>query len=220
MRSLNNQAQNYIKENIDRIKKRDGAQTEFIQSVEEVLHSVELSLANHPEYMENSILERTTEPERQYMSKIAWVDDQGKIRTNRGYKVPFNGVLGPFKGGLRFHPSVNLSVIKFLAFEQTFKNALTGLPIGGGKGGSHFDPKGKSEGEIKRFCEAFMTELWRNIGPDTDVPERSAIYLEPIAGSPEPLTTEPSPAKALRMADRLFDRKPPVLALPIFAMRS
>lgn len=170
MRSLNNQAQNYIKENIDRIKKRDGAQTEFIQSVEEVLQSVALSLANHPEYMENSILERITEPERQYMFKIAWVDDQGKIRTNRGYKVPFNGVLGPFKGGLRFHPSVNLSVIKFLAFEQTFKNALTGLPIGGGKGGSDFDPKGKSEGEIKRFCEAFMTELYHFINSNVDVP--------------------------------------------------
>ena len=167
---MNNQAQDYIKEIIERIKQRNGNQTEFIQSVEEVLQSVALSLENHPEYMKNSILERITEPERQYMFKISWIDDQDKIRVNRGYKVPFNGVLGPYKGGLRFHPSVNLSVIKFLAFEQTFKNALTGLPIGGGKGGSDFDPKGKSEGEVKRFCEAFMTEMYHFINSDMDVP--------------------------------------------------
>lgn len=164
------QAQEYIRTILDGIKQRDTSQTEFIQSVEEVFQSVALSLERHPEYMEHSILERLTEPERQYMFKVSWVDDQGKIRTNRGYKVPFNGVLGPFKGGLRFHPTVNLSVIKFLAFEQTFKNALTGLPIGGGKGGSDFDPKGKSEGEIRRFCEAFMTELYHFINSDMDVP--------------------------------------------------
>lgn len=167
---MGEKAQEYISRVIEGIKKRDNGQTEFIQSVEEVLQSVELSLENHPEYMENSILERITEPERQYMFKVSWVDDQGIIRTNRGYKVPFNGVLGPFKGGLRFHPSVNLSIVKFLAFEQTFKNALTGLPIGGGKGGSDFDPKGKSDGEVKRFCEAFMTELYHFINSDTDVP--------------------------------------------------
>lgn len=167
---MSKQAEEYIERILAAVKKQDAEQKEFIQSTEEVLHSVALSLDRHPEYMANSILERMTEPERQIMFRISWLDDEGRIRTNRGYSVLFNGVLGPFKGGLRFHPSVNLSVIKFLSFEQTFKNALTGLPIGGGKGGSNFDPKGKSEGEIRRFCESFMTELYHYIGSDVAVP--------------------------------------------------
>ena len=160
----------YIAKVIEDIKKLDNEQGEFLQSVEEVYSSVSLALDKHPEYMENRILERMSEPERQIMFRVSWADDAGVIHVNRGYSVLFNGVLGPFKGGLRFHPTVNLSVIKFLGFEQTYKNALTGLPIGGGKGGSNFDPRGKSEGEIRRFCEAYMKELYHYIGSDIGVP--------------------------------------------------
>lgn len=163
-------AQAYINEVIEKVKKRDADQPEFLQTVEEVLSSLGPVLEKHPEYIEANILERICEPERQIVFKVPWVDDQGKIQVNRGFRVQFNGAIGPYKGGLRFHPSVYIGIIKFLGFEQIFKNSLTGLPIGGGKGGSDFDPRGKSDGEIKRFCESFMTELYRHIGPDVDVP--------------------------------------------------
>lgn len=150
--------------------KRNPNDVEFIQAVEEVLLSLEKVVDKHPEYIEKGIFERIIEPERQIIFRVPWIDDQGKLQVNRGYRVEFNSAIGPYKGGLRFHPSVNISIIKFLGFEQIFKNSLTGLPIGGGKGGSDFDPKGKSDGEVMRFCQSFMTELYRYIGPNTDVP--------------------------------------------------
>lgn len=152
------------------VVKRNPNDAEFIQAVDEVLLSLESVVDKHPEYIEKGIFERIVEPERQIIFRVPWVDDQGKLQVNRGYRVEFNSAIGPYKGGLRFHPSVNISIIKFLGFEQIFKNSLTGLPIGGGKGGSDFDPKGKSDAEIMRFCQSFMTELYRYIGPDTDVP--------------------------------------------------
>lgn len=154
----------------DEVRKRNPHDAEFIQATDEVIASLELVAQKHPEYVENGIFERMIEPERQIMFRVPWVDDKGKVQVNRGYRVEFNSAIGPYKGGLRFHPSVNLSIIKFLGFEQCFKNSLTGLPIGGGKGGADFDPKGKSDGEIMRFCQSFMTELYRHIGADTDVP--------------------------------------------------
>ena len=149
---------------------RDPAQAEFHQAVYEVLLTIAPLVERHPEYADLSVIDRVVEPERQLLFRVPWTDDAGRVRVNRGMRVEFNSALGPYKGGLRFHPSVNLSIIKFLGFEQTFKNALTGLPMGGGKGGSDFDPKGKSDGEVMRFCQSFMTELSRHIGPDTDVP--------------------------------------------------
>ena len=160
----------YLNRVIKDIKKRDGKEVEFLQAVNEVLTTVEPVLEAHPEYEKLSILERITEPERMVMFRVPWVNDKGKIIVNRGFRIQFNSLIGPYKGGLRFHPSVNLSIIKFLGFEQIFKNALTGLPIGGAKGGSDFDPKGKSDMEIMRFCQSFMTELYRHIGQDVDVP--------------------------------------------------
>lgn len=160
----------YIDQVIENVTKRNPGETEFIQAVEEVLTSLTPVLEKHPEYIESNLLERFCEPERQIMFKVPWVDDAGKVHVNRGFRVQFNGCIGPYKGGLRFHPSVYLGIIKFLGFEQILKNSLTGLPIGGGKGGSDFDPRGKSDGEIRRFCESFMTELYRHIGPDVDVP--------------------------------------------------
>ena len=160
----------YIEQVLENVKKRNGGEPEFIQAVEEVLNSIGPVLDKHPEYIESNLLERFCEPERQIMFRVAWVDDNGKTQVNRGYRVQFNGAIGPYKGGLRFHPSVYLGIIKFLGFEQILKNSLTGLPIGGGKGGSDFDPRGKSDAEIMRFCQAFMTELYRHIGPDVDVP--------------------------------------------------
>lgn len=160
----------YVQKVIEDVKKRNGHEAEFIQAVEEVLPSLVPVLEKHPEYIEKNLLARFTEPERQIMFRVPWVDDNGELQVNRGFRVQFNGVLGPYKGGLRFHPSVNLSIIKFLGFEQILKNSLTGLPIGGGKGGSDFDPRGKSDDEIMRFCQNFMTELYRHIGPDVDVP--------------------------------------------------
>lgn len=157
----------YVKE---AVRKRNPNDTEFLQATDEVLMSLEKVAEKHPEYVENGIFDRIIEPERQIMFRVPWVDDHGKVQVNRGYRVEFNSAIGPYKGGLRFHPSVNLSIIKFLGFEQCFKNSLTGLPMGGGKGGSDFDPKGKSDGEIMRFCQSFMTELYRHIGPNTDVP--------------------------------------------------
>ena len=155
---------------IEDVKVRNKGENEFHQTIEEVLHSLEPVLEKHPEYIKESILERIVEPERQIMFRVPWVDDNDNVKVNRGFRVQFNSAIGPYKGGLRFHPSVNLGIIKFLGFEQIFKNSLTGLPIGGGKGGSDFDPKGKSDREIMRFCQSFMTELYRHIGQHTDVP--------------------------------------------------
>lgn len=154
----------------DRIEKRNPNETEFLQAVEEVLSSVGKVLKKHPEYHQLKILERLSEPERLISFRVNWIDDDGNVQVNRGYRMQMNSALGPYKGGLRFHPSVNQSILKFLAFEQVFKNALTGLPLGGGKGGADFDPKGKSDQEVMRFCQAFMSELYRHIGHFTDVP--------------------------------------------------
>ena len=152
------------------IKQRDPNQTVFHQAVEEVFGSLQPFLAKNPKYMQHGLLERIVEPERVIMFRVSWVDDKGQVQVNRGYRVQMNSAIGPYKGGLRFHPTVDLGVLKFLAFEQVFKNALTTVPMGGGKGGSDFDPKGKSDGEVMRFCQAFMTELSRHIGADLDVP--------------------------------------------------
>ncbi len=160
----------YIQKVISTVEKRDGEKSEFLQCVKEVLGSLEKVVDVHPEYIEKDILGRMVEPERAVSFRVAWVDDEGKTQVNRGFRVQFNSAIGPYKGGLRFHPSVNSSIIHFLGFEQTFKNSLTGLPIGGGKGGSDFDPRGKSDAEVMRFCQAFMTELYRHIGPSVDVP--------------------------------------------------
>ena len=153
-----------------RLKKRDPDQPEFHQAVEEVLRSLWPFLEANPHYLNSGILERICEPERAIVFRVSWVDDEGKVRVNRGFRTQMNSAIGPYKGGLRFHPSVNLGVLKFLAFEQTFKNSLTSLPMGGGKGGSDFNPKGKSDAEVMRFCQAFMSELYRHIGSDVDVP--------------------------------------------------
>ena len=161
---------NYIHQTISDLKRTSPAQCEFYQAVEEVLDSIEPLLEANPKYQDQAIIQRIVEPERQIIFRVPWMDDEGKIQVNKGYRIEFNSALGPYKGGLRFHPSVNASIIKFLGFEQIFKNALTGLPIGGGKGGANFDPKGRSDAEIMRFCQSFMTELYRHIGPTTDVP--------------------------------------------------
>ncbi len=161
---------NYINDVFAKIEKKNQAEPEFIQCVKEVFDSLEPVLEQHPEFIQANILERIVEPERSIVFRVPWVDDNGMVQVNRGMRVQFNGAIGPYKGGLRFHESVYLGIIKFLGFEQIFKNSLTGLPIGGGKGGSDFDPRGKSEGEVKRFCQSFMTELYRHIGPDVDVP--------------------------------------------------
>ena len=160
----------YLEKVYKNLEKRNPGQKEFLQAVSEVFTSLEPVVAKHPEIEQNAIMERITEPERFVQFRVAWVDDSGKVQVNRGYRAQFNSAIGPYKGGLRFHPSVNESVIKFLGFEQIFKNSLTGLPMGGAKGGSDFDPHGRSDMEIMRFCQSFMTELCRHIGPDTDVP--------------------------------------------------
>lgn len=160
----------YVERVIEQVKAKDPNQPEFIQAVTEVLESLEPVIEAHPEYEEAGLLERIVEPERVVMFRVPWVDDNGKAQVNRGFRVQFNSAIGPYKGGLRLHPSVNLSILKFLGFEQVFKNSLTTLPMGGGKGGCDFDPKGKSDGEIMRFCQSFMTELCKHIGADTDVP--------------------------------------------------
>ena len=160
----------YLQGVYEGLAKRNPEQKEFLQAVEEVLESLEPVVAAHPEYEKAGLIERLVEPERIIMFRVPWVDDAGKVQVNRGYRVQFNSAIGPYKGGLRFHPSVNLSILKFLGFEQCFKNSLTSLPMGGGKGGADFDPHGKSDAEVMRFCQSFMTELYRHIGPDTDVP--------------------------------------------------
>src|SRR5271156_3332794 len=161
---------NYIEDVMTTVKAKNPAEPEFHQAVQEVFDSLKLVLQKHPEYRSSKILERITEPERVIMFRVPWFDDRGEIQINRGFRIEMNSAIGPYKGGLRFHPSVNLGILKFLAFEQVFKNSLTTLPMGGGKGGSDFDPKGKSDNEVMRFCQSFMTELQRHIGPDTDVP--------------------------------------------------
>src|ERR1700747_3026847 len=160
----------YIEQVMAQVKAKNPAEPEFHQAVQEVFDSLRLVLQRHPEYREAKILERIVEPERVLMFRVPWFDDQGKIQINRGFRIEMNSAIDPYKGGLRFHPSVTLGILKFLAFEQVFKNSLTTLPMGGGKGGSDFDPKGKSDNEVMRFCQSFMTELYRHIGPDTDVP--------------------------------------------------
>ncbi|MCA9785781.1 MAG: glutamate dehydrogenase, partial [Candidatus Cloacimonetes bacterium] len=160
----------YIQSVVASVRAKNPAEPEFIQAAEEVLHSLTPVLKRYPEYRANCILERLVEPERVISFRVPWVDDQGRIQVNRGYRVEFSSALGPYKGGLRFHPSVTQGILKFLGFEQIFKNSLTTLPMGGGKGGSDFDPKGKSDHEVMRFCQSFMTELSRHIGPNTDVP--------------------------------------------------
>jgi glutamate dehydrogenase (NADP+) len=159
-----------IQDVIAKVKQTDPDQPEFHQAVEEVMATLEPTVKKHPEFVKANIYERIVEPERAIIFRVPWVDDKGDVKVNRGFRIQFNNAIGPFKGGLRFHPTVNLSIIKFLGFEQTFKNSLTTLPMGGAKGGSDFDPKGKSDGEVMRFCQAFMRELYRHIGPDTDVP--------------------------------------------------
>ncbi len=160
----------YVNNLLAEVKAKNPSEPEFHQAVEEVAESLELVLERHPEYRSAKILERMVEPERVIMFRVPWMDDQGEVHVNRGFRIEMNSAIGPYKGGLRFHPSVNLGILKFLAFEQVFKNSLTTLPMGGGKGGSDFDPKGKSDNEVMRFCQSFMTELFRHIGPNTDVP--------------------------------------------------
>ena len=158
------------KEFMDRVTAKNGHEPEFLQAVQEVAETVIPFIEEHPKYKEHKILDRIVEPERVLMFRVPWIDDEGEVQVNRGFRIEMNSAIGPYKGGLRFHPSVNLSIWKFLAFEQVFKNSLTTLPMGGGKVGSDFDPKGKSDNEVMRFCQSFMTELARHIGPDTDVP--------------------------------------------------
>src|SRR6059036_2298994 len=159
-----------IQEVLETVKKRNPNEPEFLQAVTEVLESIRPVINRHKRYRDAKILERLVEPERMIQFRVPWIDDKGQIQVNRGFRVQMNSALGPYKGGLRFHPTVCASIIKFLAFEQVFKNSLTGLPMGGGKGGSDFDPKGKSDREVMRFCQSFMTELFRHVGPHTDVP--------------------------------------------------
>ena len=160
----------YLNELMERVVKRNPNEPEFHQTVKEVLESIEPVIEARPEYIKSGVLERMVEPERIIKFRVPWVDDKGNVQVNRGFRIQFNSAIGPYKGGLRFHPSVNESIIKFLGFEQTFKNSLTSLPMGGGKGGADFDPQGKSDAEVMRFCQSFMTELQKYIGPDTDVP--------------------------------------------------
>ena len=160
----------YVLSVMDQVKKRNPGEIEFHQAIEEVLLSLEPVIQKHPEFAKAGLLERFCEPDRTIMFRVSWVDDAGAVQVNRGFRVQFNSAIGPYKGGMRFHPSVYLGIVKFLGFEQTLKNSLTGLPIGGGKGGSDFDPKGKSDAEVMRFCQSLMSELYRHIGQDLDVP--------------------------------------------------
>lgn len=193
----------YLKKVYEDTVKRNPNEPEFLQTVEEVLTSIEPVVAQNPKLEQYGVIERMVEPERVIEFRVSWIDDAGKVNVNRGFRVQFNSAIGPYKGGLRFHPSVNLSIMKFLGFEQTFKNSLTSLPIGGGKGGSDFDPRGRSDGEIMRFCQSFMTELYRHIGPDVDVPVatwesarvKSAICTVSTNAFAARLKTACSPAK-------------------------
>ena len=167
---MSNQYHAEIEAFMDRVRAKNGHEPEFLQAVQEVAEAVIPFIEANPKYKTSKILDRIVEPERTIIFRVPWLDDNGNIQVNRGYRVEFNSAIGPYKGGLRFHPSVNLSILKFLGFEQIFKNSLTTLPMGGGKGGSDFDPKGKSDNEVMKFCQSFMTELFRHIGADTDVP--------------------------------------------------
>ena len=167
---MSNFKSEYLNRVYENVSARNSGEPEFLQAVRDVLESLEPVIAQNPDYEKNGIIERMCEPERMITFRVSWVDDAGNVQVNRGFRVQFNSAIGPYKGGLRFHPSVNASIMKFLGFEQTFKNSLTGLPMGGGKGGSDFDPRGRSDGEIMRFCQSFMTELAKHIGADTDVP--------------------------------------------------
>ena len=160
----------YLINLLENVKKRNQGEPEFIQAVTEVIETLEPVINKRPDLVEAGVLDRLVEPERQIIFRVPWVDDNGKVQVNRGFRVQFNSAIGPYKGGIRLHPSVYIGIIKFLGFEQVFKNSLTTLPMGGGKGGSDFDPKGKSDGEVMRFCQSFMTELCKHIGADTDVP--------------------------------------------------
>ena len=160
----------YVKDVINLARAKNPAEPEFLQAVQEVLETLGPAISKHPEYQKARILERMIEPERVLMFRVPWIDDAGQVQVNRGFRIEMNSAIGPYKGGLRFHPSVNLGILKFLAFEQVLKNSLTTLPMGGGKGGSDFDPKGKSDNEVMRFCQSFMSELFRHIGAETDVP--------------------------------------------------
>jgi len=166
-----------LKEFMGKVSSRNPNEPEFLQAVEEVAETIIPFIEKNPKYKKAKILERIVEPERQLMFRVSWMDDAGNVHINRGYRVEFNSAIGPYKGGLRFHPTVNLSILKFLGFEQVFKNSLTTLPMGGGKGGSDFDPKGKSDREVMQFCQSFMTELSRHIGANTDVPATGACTL-------------------------------------------
>jgi len=168
--TANPRAVEYVESVLDKVRSKNPGEVEFLQAVQEVLETLTPALAAHPEYQKNKILERLVEPERVVMFRVPWVEDRGEVQVNRGFRIEMNSAIGPYKGGLRFHPSVNLSILKFLAFEQVLKNSLTTLPMGGGKGGSDFDPKGKSDAEVMRFCQSFMSELFRHIGAETDVP--------------------------------------------------
>ena len=167
-----------INDVIEKIKQKDPNQPEFHQAATEVLTTLEPTVKKHPEFVKAKLYERIVEPDRVIMFRVPWVNDSGEVQVNRGFRIEFNSAIGPYKGGLRFHPSVNLGILKFLGFEQIFKNALTTLPMGGGKGGSDFDPKGKSDDEVMRFCQAFMRELFRHIGPDRDVPQAILVLAE------------------------------------------
>ena len=167
---MSNKYQNQIDAFMTQVKSKDAHEPEFIQAVQEVAEAIIPFIGENPKYQSAKLLERMVEPERIVMFRIPWLDDAGNTQVNRGFRVEFNSAIGPYKGGLRFHPSVNLGILKFLGFEQVFKNSLTTLPMGGGKGGSDFDPKGKSDNEVMRFCQSFMTELCKHIGPNTDVP--------------------------------------------------
>ncbi len=160
----------YLKKVYADVEHRNAGEPEFLQAVLEVLESLEPVVEQNEKLITSGVIERMVEPERQIMFRVPWVDDNGKVQVNRGFRIQFNSAIGPYKGGIRFHPTVNASIMKFLGFEQTFKNSLTSLPMGGGKGGADFDPRGKSDGEVMRFCQSFMTELQRHIGADTDVP--------------------------------------------------
>lgn len=211
----------YVDEVIKEVSEKNSNEPEFIQAVTEVLESLRPVVEADDRYEKNAILERMCEPERIVSFRVPWVDDAGKVQVNRGFRAQFNSAIGPYKGGIRLHPSVNQSIIKFLGFEQTFKNSLTGLPIGGGKGGSDFNPKGKSDGEIMRFCQSFMTELYRYIGPDTDCPAGDigcgskeigymfGMYKRIVGG----YKTVRYPARAFLTAAVLGEMKQPVTAL-------
>ena len=184
----------YLKRVYDGLAKRNANEPEFLQAVREVLESIQPVVEKHPEYEKAALIERLVEPERIISFRVPWVDDQGKVQVNRGYRVQFNSAIGPYKGGLRFHPSVNQGILKFLGFEQTFKNSLTTLPMGGGKGGSDFDPHGKSDMEVMRFCQSFMTELYRHIGQFVDCPAGDiGIFVPFIDAFPLILTTGAAP---------------------------